>query len=1343
MKNANRNKTQFGLKGGPNHIDTTMQGYQQASPHRFNPMNVIPSGRITMQNVPHPVLGIDNFGNQQMMQPGGEYMFPGSMVNEFPIRQNGGPMPPEELPPSGDPNANNTAMRSEMDQFDQQLALQTKFDQQRAAYLAEVERVKGLSPELLSNAQTKDEGNIPTRTDLGWIDSGKYFCSSHTCELLGDSGYTIPQDFSQGSRSYKAGDKIPLIPGNAQFESMAPMMGFEKIGSQADAQPGDVVQITDYMSHDYQGNPVNRMFPHHSMIYKGDNQFYNAPGGARENYAISDYDLNDQEFQGWRYVGNTPELERQFLETQKELVANPMELMPTRPIAKVPTQFDDPNNIPQIDPKALYNQEITRINNSDMSKRKKKQALKQLDNNMELGNQYAANMSNRTAPVATFKEGGENWIQGVSKDIKKRGTEGKCTGSNFGGSGCPPGSPQYNLAQTFRKMAKARKKQFGGATNGAAPQNTTTDDITKYRKDMMQNHLAQNNYDVMVQQEADAVQAMVDQQVMQNQMNQQQYMMARGGQPCYECGGQHMQYGGNPYNPYGRKTQDNTGAYVSAYSDMKGQHAQDRKSFGNAAINFTNDMFGISQQEPDYKLKTKTKFVDKDAKNQYKDYKKNMKNQDNNQFTQLNNQLAGYQEGQPINMMDLNMPNMYPPMAYGGAYPFAQMQFGGQMPYNGFYQEGGETTSPNGRFTYRQTPQGMITIDNQTGSSSLRREDGMIMQLPDRGVGTDNKFIGEAGPADPVNNEGAATDAANWITNPDGSLTQKATQPVYDPKTNTWVTPGGNNPPANGGNSGGNAGGNNAGGTGTGTTAEDVDAAIKGDPVTGTDADGARGNYVEPEVDPNAPVTSDPNNPNAGVFVTQPTYLNPGNRWNRGPGRGYAAGPAIAYNAQDTYLDEYTYKKALFGKGPRKVKMKFSHTGKPIMPGSNTDEDGNVADPTIQDPNTAMDENLESKNEVSAILEEGMKPSPDAVEVTGLDPNQSVFSEDGPNSIMWNQGNDQPWNQTSAPTAPPVGPQGEAYVDPNIPLDDHQMLKMYGGQMQYGGVPFHEAFPQAQRFPTPWRGAYMQFGGDGNPMQYPGGMNTPNMVFPNVLQFGGNAPADAGNTPWAETTGVWTKDNDQMMGAIGKGLDPAMNWVASLGEQSKLNKIEDQMQARMLGDNMFMAEGYGDVSRGKHTVNRGEFDPRRDVVVQDQGMNMGQIGSNQVQFAYGGGYPMAQMGMDIKYDRYMGYGPQVGQPAARGAAPQVGQRVGQAGAQVGQRVAAPTNYLQQINQGPPVDVDGNGQVSRQEAVQYMNPPQLNFGGGNNYQGYQQGGEYYLSDNEIQAIMQAGGQVEYY
>ena len=49
-----------------------------------------------------------------------------------------------------------------------------------------------------------------------------------------------------------------------------------------------------------------------------------------------------------------------------------------------------------------------------------------------------------------------DWIQKVDASIKRRGTKGVCTGKKFGSKSCPPGSKRYNLAKTFRKMAKKR-----------------------------------------------------------------------------------------------------------------------------------------------------------------------------------------------------------------------------------------------------------------------------------------------------------------------------------------------------------------------------------------------------------------------------------------------------------------------------------------------------------------------------------------------------------------------------------------------------------------------------------------------------------------------------------------------------------------------------------------------------------------------------------------------------------------------------------------------------------------------------------------------------------------------
>ncbi len=47
-----------------------------------------------------------------------------------------------------------------------------------------------------------------------------------------------------------------------------------------------------------------------------------------------------------------------------------------------------------------------------------------------------------------------NWIQSAFKSIKKRGTEGTCSGAKFGSPSCPAGSKKYQMAKNLRGMNK-------------------------------------------------------------------------------------------------------------------------------------------------------------------------------------------------------------------------------------------------------------------------------------------------------------------------------------------------------------------------------------------------------------------------------------------------------------------------------------------------------------------------------------------------------------------------------------------------------------------------------------------------------------------------------------------------------------------------------------------------------------------------------------------------------------------------------------------------------------------------------------------------------------------------
>jgi len=61
---------------------SSIEGYKANSPDKDNDINVIHSSSITMEGVPHDVMGTDEHGNTKLMKPGKNYRFPGNKVTE-------------------------------------------------------------------------------------------------------------------------------------------------------------------------------------------------------------------------------------------------------------------------------------------------------------------------------------------------------------------------------------------------------------------------------------------------------------------------------------------------------------------------------------------------------------------------------------------------------------------------------------------------------------------------------------------------------------------------------------------------------------------------------------------------------------------------------------------------------------------------------------------------------------------------------------------------------------------------------------------------------------------------------------------------------------------------------------------------------------------------------------------------------------------------------------------------------------------------------------------------------------------------------------------------------------
>ena len=90
MKKFFSQYTQEGLPNGANQITTNSQGFIVSERGQWDfpgQPTMIPNanGKITMKNVYDRLLGIDDQGNAMIMEPGGEYQFPGNNVFEIPL----------------------------------------------------------------------------------------------------------------------------------------------------------------------------------------------------------------------------------------------------------------------------------------------------------------------------------------------------------------------------------------------------------------------------------------------------------------------------------------------------------------------------------------------------------------------------------------------------------------------------------------------------------------------------------------------------------------------------------------------------------------------------------------------------------------------------------------------------------------------------------------------------------------------------------------------------------------------------------------------------------------------------------------------------------------------------------------------------------------------------------------------------------------------------------------------------------------------------------------------------------------------------------------------------------
>ena len=216
------------------------------------------------------------------------------------------------------------------------------------------------------------QGMIPDKL-VNWIKMAEVTdgvdsatCNTYSCSMMRAAGATIPEgieEFKVNNRTYRPGDKIPIIPGNRQFDQYYEKMGFTLNPNDSKPKAGDLGRI-GYAGIDGSGlNPyeeldgsISRSDTSHSVIYgkdtdKGKNyrlQNYYNPGDRREGYKENVYyTYNENVNAGYKpnlgdrtmsYTGNLTGYKKKMLEDRKNASDNMPVLKPAN-IKKTDIKF--------------------------------------------------------------------------------------------------------------------------------------------------------------------------------------------------------------------------------------------------------------------------------------------------------------------------------------------------------------------------------------------------------------------------------------------------------------------------------------------------------------------------------------------------------------------------------------------------------------------------------------------------------------------------------------------------------------------------------------------------------------------------------------------------------------------------------------------------------------------------------------------------------------------------------------------------------------------------------------------------------------------------------------------
>jgi len=218
-------------------------------------------------------------------------------------------------------------------------------------------------------------GVVPQKT-YEWLQSmGGAGCSTYACSIMREAGVTVPnsvgpEGITINNVTYKPGDKMPIIPGNEQFDAVAPMLGFELRAPGSLPEEGDVTRVGygyGRTSHStiQTGEGINVYNPGTPSLGLKQSHYYAEPrefqGMTKEEtqaylrdveesgYEIQPRISEDERLYGTRlmqYVGDLPKLRKQYREAAQALgpetvvsAIKPVKFTSPKPTAQLPTNI--------------------------------------------------------------------------------------------------------------------------------------------------------------------------------------------------------------------------------------------------------------------------------------------------------------------------------------------------------------------------------------------------------------------------------------------------------------------------------------------------------------------------------------------------------------------------------------------------------------------------------------------------------------------------------------------------------------------------------------------------------------------------------------------------------------------------------------------------------------------------------------------------------------------------------------------------------------------------------------------------------------------------------------------